>query len=43
MEPAELGLEIKLLRERRRLTGKEFAEKIGLSQSQLSRLEKELP
>ncbi len=40
MDPAELGLEIKLLRERRRLTGKEMAEKIGLSQSQLSRLEK---
>ena len=40
MESADLGLEIKLLRERRRITGKELAQRIGLSQSQMSRLEK---
>ena len=35
-----IGLEIKILRERKRMSGKELAEKIGLSQSQMSRLEK---
>lgn len=35
-----IGLEIKILRERKRISGKELAEKIGLSQSQMSRLEK---
>lgn len=40
-EPAlNIGLEIKILRERKRISGKELAEKIGLSQSQMSRLEK---
>jgi len=36
----DLGLEIRLLREKRRMTSKELAEKIGISQSQMSRLEK---
>lgn len=35
-----IGLEIKILRERKRMSGKELAERIGLSQSQMSRLEK---
>jgi transcriptional regulator with XRE-family HTH domain len=35
-----IGLEIKILRERRRMSGKSLAENIGLSQSQMSRLEK---
>ncbi len=38
--PPDIGLEIKLLRERRGLTGKDLAARIGLSQSQMSRLEK---
>lgn len=37
---AEIGLEIRLLREKRRMTSKELAERVGLSQSQMSRLEK---
>lgn len=36
----DLGLEIRLLREKRRMTSKELAEKLGISQSQMSRLEK---
>jgi transcriptional regulator with XRE-family HTH domain len=36
----EIGLEIRLLRERKKVSGKELAERIGLSQSQMSRLEK---
>jgi transcriptional regulator with XRE-family HTH domain len=36
----DIGLEIRLLRERKQITGKELAERIGLSQSQMSRLEK---
>jgi transcriptional regulator with XRE-family HTH domain len=36
----DIGLEIKLLRERKGMSGKELAEKLGLSQSQVSRLEK---
>jgi transcriptional regulator with XRE-family HTH domain len=36
----DIGLEIRLLRERKQVTGKELAERIGLSQSQMSRLEK---
>lgn len=36
----DIGLEIRLLRERKRMTGKELSGRIGLSQSQLSRLEK---
>jgi len=36
----DLGLEIRLLREKRRMTSKELAEKVGISQSQMSRLEK---
>ncbi|TET38478.1 MAG: helix-turn-helix domain-containing protein [Planctomycetota bacterium] len=35
-----IGMEIKILRERKGVTGKELAEKIDLSQSQMSRLEK---
>ena len=35
-----IGMEIKILRERKRISGKELAERIGLSQSQMSRLEK---
>jgi len=36
----DIGNQIKVLREERRLTGKDLALKIGLSQSQMSRLEK---
>ena len=36
----EVGLEVKILRERMKMSAKELAEKIGLSQSQMSRLEK---
>jgi transcriptional regulator with XRE-family HTH domain len=36
----DIGLEIRLLRERKQITGKELAERIGFSQSQMSRLEK---
>ena len=36
----DIGSQIKLLREERRITGKDLALKIGLSQSQMSRLEK---
>ena len=36
----DIGLEIRLLRERKKVTGKELAERVGLSQSQMSRLEK---
>ena len=36
----DIGQQIKLLREEKRLTGKDLASKIGLSQSQMSRLEK---
>lgn len=36
----DIGLEIKLLRERKGLSGKDLAQKVGLSQSQVSRLEK---
>lgn len=36
----DIGLEIKILRERKRLSSKELAEKVGLSPSQMSRLEK---
>ncbi len=36
----DIGLEIRLLRERKKMTGKELAERVGLSQSQMSRLEK---
>ncbi len=36
----DIGLEIKLLREQKGMSGKDFAEKLGLSQSQVSRLEK---
>ena len=40
-DPAlNIGLEIKILRERKRISGKELAERVGLSQSQMSRLEK---
>ncbi|MCZ6603099.1 MAG: helix-turn-helix domain-containing protein [Planctomycetota bacterium] len=35
-----IGMEIKILRERKRISGKDLAERIGLSQSQMSRLEK---
>lgn len=38
--PMDIGLEIRLLRERKKVTGKDLAERIGLSQSQMSRLEK---
>jgi transcriptional regulator with XRE-family HTH domain len=37
---ADIGLEIRILREKKRMTSKELAEKVGLSQSQMSRLEK---
>jgi len=37
---ADIGLEIRLLREKRQMTSKELAERVGLSQSQMSRLEK---
>ncbi|HLU48104.1 MAG TPA: XRE family transcriptional regulator [Planctomycetota bacterium] len=36
----DIGLEIKILRERLQISAKELAERIGLSQSQISRLEK---
>ena len=36
----DIGLEIKLARERQGMSGKELAERVGLSQSQVSRLEK---
>lgn len=36
---SRIGLEIKLLRERLKLSAKDLAERIGLSQSQMSRLE----
>lgn len=35
----DIGLEIRILRERHRISAKELAERIGLSQSQISRLE----
>ncbi len=35
----DIGLEIRLLREKRRMTSKELAERLGVSQSQMSRLE----
>src|SRR3990172_769666 len=35
-----IGLEIRLLRERRGMTSKDLAARLGLSQSQMSRLEK---
>ncbi|MCX7703591.1 MAG: XRE family transcriptional regulator [Planctomycetota bacterium] len=37
---ADIGLEIRILREKKQMTSKELAEKVGLSQSQMSRLEK---
>ncbi len=36
----DIGLEIRILRERMKVSAKELAEKVGLSQSQISRLEK---
>ena len=36
----DIGIEIKILRERLRIPAKELARKVGLSQSQISRLEK---
>ena len=36
----DMGLEIRILRERLKVSAKELSEKIGLSQSQMSRLEK---
>ena len=36
----DIGLEIRILRERMKVSAKELAEKVGLSQSQMSRLEK---
>ena len=36
----DIGLEVKILRERMKMSAKELAERIGLSQSQMSRLEK---
>ena len=36
----DIGLEIRILRERMKISAKELAEKVGLSQSQMSRLEK---
>ena len=36
----DIGLEVKILRERLQMSAKELAERIGLSQSQMSRLEK---
>ncbi len=36
----DIGLEIRILRERKMVSAKDLAEKIGLSQSQMSRLEK---
>ncbi|MEE8143500.1 MAG: helix-turn-helix transcriptional regulator, partial [Planctomycetota bacterium] len=35
----EIGKQIKKLREQKRITGKDLAQRIGLSQSQMSRLE----
>jgi transcriptional regulator with XRE-family HTH domain len=40
MSVIDLGLEIRILRERQKLSAKELAERVGLSQSQMSRLEK---
>ena len=39
VESGQIGVEIRLLRELRKLSGKDLAELVGLSQSQLSRLE----
>ena len=36
----DIGLEVKILRERIKMSAKDLAETIGLSQSQMSRLEK---
>lgn len=36
----DIGVEVKILRERLKMSAKELAERIGLSQSQMSRLEK---
>ena len=36
----DVGLEVRILRERLKISAKELAERIGLSQSQMSRLEK---
>ena len=36
----DIGLEVKILRERMQMSAKELSERIGLSQSQMSRLEK---
>lgn len=36
----DIGLEIRILRERMKVSAKELAERVGLSQSQMSRLEK---
>ena len=36
----DIGLEVKILRERIKMSAKDLAEMIGLSQSQMSRLEK---
>ena len=36
----DIGLEIRILRERLKMSAKDLAEKVGLSQSQMSRLEK---
>jgi transcriptional regulator with XRE-family HTH domain len=36
----DIGLEIRILRERLKISAKDLAEKVGLSQSQMSRLEK---
>ena len=36
----DIGLEIRILRERLKMSAKELAERVGLSQSQMSRLEK---
>ena len=36
----DIGLEIRILRERLKVSAKELAERVGLSQSQMSRLEK---
>lgn len=38
-DSSRIGLEIKLLREQQSLSGKDLADKVGLSQSQMSRLE----
>ncbi|RMG08184.1 MAG: XRE family transcriptional regulator, partial [Planctomycetota bacterium] len=39
MSAPRFGTEIKLLREQRKLSAKELAERVGLSPSQMSRLE----